>query len=242
MTRAGAAFAAAALIAGTLSTGAPAAVAAPPPPALTTVELASVDDAALARAAQVAVERGGSVVADGPGVALVELPPTAWNAVAAVDGVEVRRPVHVDVRPERAVLPEFGPSTTEAVAITGADAWHSAGLDGTGVRIGVIDFFDTQYWDEAEHGPLPQAGVDARCFEEGRDCTGDFFDGRDLGGEEHGVAVVEILRDMAPGAQIYIGQAATIADYELLVDWFVEQGVDVISRSLGSRYDGPGDG
>lgn len=208
----------------------------------TTVELVSQDDAALARATSVAVGRGGDVIATGPGVALVELTPFAWPAVARVAGVELRRPQPVDVRPERTFLPEFGPVTGEAVAITGADAWHTAGIDGAGVRIGVIDFFDTKYWNPDEHGPLPQPGVTARCFAEGADCTGDFFDGADLGGEDHGVAVVEIIRDMAPGAEVLIGQAETIADYELLIDWFVDQGVRVISRSLGSRYDGPGDG
>jgi hypothetical protein len=210
--------------------------------ATTTLEVASQDRAALDHAASIAVAQGGTIVATGPGVALVELPPTAWRLVAAVDGVELRRPVPVDVRPERAFVPDFGPVTGVAVPITGADAWHRAGVDGTGVRIGVIDFFDTTYWDPAEHGPLPQAGVNARCFSEGADCTADFFDGEDLGGEDHGVAVVEIVRDMAPGAEILIGQAETLADYELLIDWFVSQGVRIISRSLGSRYDGPGDG
>ena len=143
---------------------------------------------------------------------------------------------------ERAFAPEFGLDVGDAVTITGADVWHAAGVDGTGVRVGVIDFFDTTYWDSAEHGPLPEPGTTARCFRQGADCTADFFDGQDLGGEDHGVAVVEIIRDMAPGAEVLIGQAETIADYELLVDWFVGQGVQVISRSLGSRYDGPGDG
>lgn len=224
---------------------APTPVAAEPSPSgpwSTTLELVSQDEAALATATAIATTSGGEVVATAPGVALVELAPVAWPAVADVAGVEIRRPVPVDVRPERVGVPGFGPTTTDAVAITGADAWHTAGLDGSGVRIGVIDFFDTKYWDTDEHGPLPQAGTTARCFAEGADCTVDFFDGQDLGGEDHGVAVVEIVRDMAPGAEILIGQAETIADYELLIDWFVSKGVRVISRSLGSRYDGPGDG
>lgn len=207
-----------------------------------TFELLSQDDTALEDAVALAVDRGGEVVVSTPGVALVELPMRAWPAVAGVAGVEMRRPVPVDIRPERAFLPEFGPTVGSAVSIVGADAWHAAGIDGTGVRIGVIDFFDTMYWDPAEHGPLPQAGVTARCFRQGADCTAEFFDGNDLGGEEHGVAVVEILRDMAPGAEIFIGQAETLADYDLLVNWFAGRGVQVISRSLGSRYDGPGDG
>jgi hypothetical protein len=210
--------------------------------ATATLEMVSEDEDALDAAIAISVASGGTVLAAAPGVALVDLPPRAWPAVAAVAGVEVRRPMPVAVRPERAFLPEFGPTVGPAVAITGADAWHAAGIDGAGVRIGVIDFFDTQYWNAAEHGPLPLPGVTAVCFRQGADCTPEFFDGEDLGGEDHGVAVVEILRDMAPGAEILIGQAETLTDYELLIDWFADRGVDVISRSLGSRYDGPGDG
>ena len=47
---------------------------------------------------------------------------------------------------------------------------------------------------------------------------------------------------MAPGAQIYIARALTVSDYRTVVDWFASVGVTVINRSLGSRYDGPGDG
>mgnify|MGYP003114735607 CR=1 FL=1 len=153
----------------------------------------------------------------------------------------------VDVRPvtspATARFERFGPTTGEHVDILGAGPWHDAGVDGTDITIGVIDFFDvTRYWNVAEHGPKPVAGVTAVCFEAGTDCTSEFFDGVDIGGEDHGVAVVETIRDVAPGARVLIGQALTIEDYRRLVDWFVEHDVDIISRSLGNRYDGPGDG
>lgn len=153
----------------------------------------------------------------------------------------------VDIRPvtspTTARVERFGVSTGEHVDILGLEAWHDAGFDGAGVTIGVIDFFDVaRYWNEAEHGPTPVAGVTAACFEAGADCSADFFDGVDLGGEDHGVAVVETIRDAAPGAHILVGQALTIEDYRRLIDWFVERDVDIISRSLGNRYDGPGDG
>lgn len=153
----------------------------------------------------------------------------------------------VDIRPSTsstsARFEHFGPTTGEHVDILGARAWHDAGIDGTGVTIGVIDFFDvSRYWNPTEHGPRPVAGLTAVCFDAGTDCTDEFFDGVDAGGEDHGVAVVETIRDAAPGAEILIGQALTISDYQRLVDWFVDRDVDIISRSLGNRYDGPGDG
>ena len=159
--------------------------------------------------------------------------------------------LEVDIRPIRelattgsdAVLARGATPAATPAETTGADAWHAAGVTGAGVRIGVIDFFDVAlYWDESVLGPRPVAGVTARCFDRGADCTGEFFDGLDEGGENHGVAVVEMVRTMAPDAEILIGQATTIDDYTMLVDWFASQGVDIVNRSLGSRYDGPGDG
>ena len=107
----------------------------------------------------------------------------------------------------------------------------------------MIDFFDiTKFSDTSEHGVVPVAGVTARCFDTGRDCTAALYDGIDLGGEDHGIAVVEVIRDMAPGAQIFVGQANTLSDYRDLIDWFAANGVEIVNRSLGSRFDGPGDG
>ena len=152
----------------------------------------------------------------------------------------------IDVRPDQNLaddVQQFGPTTGAEVAITNAAAWHAAGIDGTGVKVGVIDFFDvTKYWNVAEHGPAPVPGVTAMCLNNGVDCTSELFDGASKGDDDHGVAVVEIIKDMAPGAQIYIARALTVSDYRAVVDWLAAAGVTVINRSLGSRYDGPGDG
>lgn len=159
--------------------------------------------------------------------------------------------VAIDIRPstryadglEDGLQEGFGPTSGSHVDITNATAWQNAGITGAGVKIGVIDFFDVAlYWNVAEHGPIPIDGVTARCLDRGSNCTGELFDGFDRGGEEHGVAVVETILDMAPEAEIFIAQATTVSDYRVLVDWFVRNGVTVVNRSLGSRYDGPGDG
>jgi len=208
-----------------------------------TVEIlndSATDIAATRRAVEVA---GATIVDTAPsGVMLARVPTATASRLIADLGGRARRPVHLDVRPEQ-VGPGFGPTAGSEVGITNADDWHAAALTGTGVRVGVIDFFDVNaYWNIAEMGPGPVQNVTARCISEGRDCSGEFFDGIDGGGDNHGPAVVEIVKDMAPDAQIYIGRASTESDYYALVDWFAAQGVRVISRSLGSRYDGPGDG
>ena len=201
-----------------------------------------------APAEAVASTLGATVTGRAPGVVQVDVPADAaapLGGVMPLLGVTMREPLEVDVRPEH-VPPapaQFGPTTGGADGLTNALAWHSTGITGSGVRVGVIDYFDVAlHWNETEHGPRPIPGVTAKCFDRGTDCTGEFFDGFDLGGEDHGVAVVESIRDMAPGAEIFIGQAATISDYQALIDWFVANGVQIVSRSLGSRYDGPGDG
>ncbi|MGH9135022.1 MAG: S8 family serine peptidase [Ilumatobacteraceae bacterium] len=198
----------------------------------------AVDPVAVVEAA------GGAIIDRAPtGVMLARVPALAVDALVDDLGATIRRPVHLDVRPEQALPEAFGPTAGSEVGVTNADDWHAAALTGEGVRVGVIDFFDVSaYWNIGEMGPAPVANVTARCLDLGTDCSAEFFDGVDEGGDDHGPAVVEIVKDMAPGAQIYIGRAATETDYYALIDWFASQGVRVISRSLGSRYDGPGDG
>ena len=210
----------------------------------TTVEIlnASAPDATSARRA---VEAAGGAINDTApsGTMLARVPAVNVGELVADLGGRVRRPAHLDVRPERANPEMFGATSGSEVAITNADEWQAMGFAGAGVKVGVIDFFDVSaYWNLGEMGPAPIANVTARCIAEGVDCSNEFFDGVDGGGDDHGPAVVEVVKDMAPGAEIYIGRASTETDYYALVDWFAAQGVRVISRSLGSRYDGPGDG
>ncbi len=217
------------------------------PVEMVTLEVVGDRPGDLAAASAVVSAHDGTILGEAPDVLLVSLPVDARDLLTAVVGGAVREPVPVDVRPESYPAandhPRFGPITGEQVTVTNADAWHDAGIDGSGVKVGIIDFFDvTRYWNPAEHGPTPVAGVNARCFDSGADCTDEMFDGVVESGDEHGVAVVETIRDMAPGVEVYLGQATTITDYRALVDWFVSKGVTVVNRSLGSRYDGPGDG
>lgn len=188
---------------------------------------------------------GGAVVDVAPsGTMLARVPAASVGTLESTLGGRARQPVHLDVRPDGGGVPEvFGPTSGSEVSITNADDWQAAGLTGTGIKIGVIDFFDVAaYWNIGEMGPAPVANATAFCRAEGADCSAEFFDGIDGGGDNHGPAVVEIVKDMAPGAEIYIGRAATENDYYDLLEWFEMQGVRIISRSLGSRYDGPGDG
>ncbi len=135
---------------------------------------------------------------------------------------------------------EFGPVTGENVVVTQAAAWHAGGVLGAGVRVGVVDFFDFSLWNPAEHGPSPRDAGRFFC----RDSSNSGFCATSGGvpGEEHGVAVVEIVKDMAPDAEIWLATVATASDLRAAIDWFAANGVSIVSRSLGAAYDGPGDG
>lgn len=159
------------------------------------------------------------------------------------DVLDVRPPPRPDTGIGRADTFVRTTSDTDHVAITGGDDWHAAGLTGAGVRVGVIDFFNLPaYWDTDRMGPEPVPGVTARCIEFGADCSAQFFAPAPSPGDDHGPAVVEIIKAMAPDAEIFIGRAATESDYYALIDWFADNDVRIVNRSLGSRYDGPGDG
>jgi hypothetical protein len=210
----------------------------PPAPEPPGAHSTAVDDGPLR-----AVASGHRPDADASGGQLDRRDDDAWSVFGDIP-LDVRPEAMSNGSPPRPdQTTAFGPTAGAQVALTNADDWHAAGFTGAGLRVGVIDFFDVvRYWKPAEMGPAPVANVTARCISFGDDCSAEFFNNVDLGGENHGPAVVEIIRDMAPDVEVFVGRATTEADYHALVDWFADNGVRVVTRSLGSRYDGPGDG
>ena len=187
---------------------------------------------------------GGIVTGAIPGeVVQATLAPSRIADLAAIPEVrEARSPRRVNQRPQ----PNFGPTTGQEVGVTNAAAWHTAGIQGALVRVGIIDYFDMSWWNPAEHGPVPTlANGHAFCA----DTTGLVPSLCTLAGEidssqglDHGVAVAEIVKDMAPQAEIFIATVGSVSDLMAAVNWFAVSGVSIITRSLGSAWDGPGDG
>ena len=204
--------------------------------ALIPVEILTADD----RAAERAVSRaGGTVTGSVAGQLVQALVPAGGVASLADDDSAryVQRPVRVNRLPRTEAV-GFGPTIGDEVALTNAAAWHDAGITG-GVRVGIIDFFDPSVWNPAEHGPFPDAAhqfcldaLDGLCTPSGQIAQGD----------RHGVAVAEIVKDMAPDAELFIATAGTTAETQSAIDWMVSNGVHIVTRSLGAPYDGPGDG
>ncbi len=202
------------------------------------VEVLTVDNASVERA----VNRLGGTVTGSVDGQLVQalMPPAGVEALSAIDAARyVQQPLRVNRLPPPEAV-GFGGTVGDEVALTNAAAWHEAGITGN-VRVGIIDFFDITLWNPAEQGPVPDAAhqfcpdlVNDLCTP-----TGQINSAK---GDRHGVAVAEIVKDMAPGAELFLATTATTAETQAAIDWFVANGVHIVTRSLGAPYDGPGDG
>jgi hypothetical protein len=200
------------------------------------------DDTDGARAA--ARQLGGVITGFVPGeVVQVSITASRVDELAVIDDADGVRSPLVANRPLAGVVEmpsraEFGPVSGENIAVTNAKAWHDAGIRGAGVRIGIVDFFDLTLWDVTEHGPFPTSGR-RFCL----DSSGSgFCSASGAPGEEHGVAVAEVVKDMAPDGELWLATVGTASDLRAAIDWFAANGVSIITRSLGAAYDGPGDG
>ena len=180
----------------------------------------------------------GVVLGSSPGVVLVKVPPVAVVALERRPGVEhVRLPLRVDLVPDP-VDDAFSVLATSDVhvGLTNASSWHAAGFVGAEVKVGIVDHFDGAVWTAAQAAGDVPAPVGTFCRSEGVVC--DLW----AAGSRHGVGVGEVIYDMAPGVVFYLATAVTVTDLAAAVAWFDDQGVQIISRSLVSQLDGPGDG
>ena len=134
--------------------------------------------------------------------------------------------------------PEFGPITSQGVQAHLVAPWHSAGITGEGVKVGIIDSFEGI---RSLMGTELPATVVGRCYTSvGRYSS-------NLGacdrGSPHGTGVAEAIVDVAPSVSLYIANPTAPADLQSTVDWMVSQGVSVVNRSASYPwFDGPGDG
>lgn len=201
------------------------------------------DDEAAARAAIAAV--GGRDVTEVTGQMLVaDVPAGRIERLQQASAVEaVSLPTLLSPPPGLGTtvpVPLFsGDLGGDVTSTTVMDRWHSAGFIGTGVAVGIVDYFHGGAWDDAEaRGEVPSpAGT--FCQDNGGTC--DLFTDPSLT-DVHGVAVAEAIHDMAPGATIYLATVITNEDLKAAIDYFAANDVKILSRSLGGFFDGPGDG
>ena len=128
---------------------------------------------------------------------------------------------------------------SQGVGLHGADAWHSAGYQGNGVKVGVIDR-GFEGFRQLMGSELP-GNVTARCYFDGPRQPSSRIADCEVDGD-HGTAVAETLVDAAPSVELYVANPISNGDLRNTIDWMAGRGVQVINFSLGKIVDGPGDG
>ena len=113
----------------------------------------------------------------------------------------------------------------EGGAVMGADQWHTQGLTGKGVKVGVIDMGFKDY--SMLLGTELPASVTTKV-------AGSYSE---FSMDEHGAACAEIVHDTAPDAELFLANAGDWdVDFHNAVEWLASQEVDVISSSIGINY------
>jgi hypothetical protein len=168
------------------------------------------------------------------------------NGDVRVRGENTADPAPHDAPPLHGRVPEADASASDRMSTrthatsplpvslrrTQAGRWHAEGLDGAGVRVGIIEYFDGTSYTNAE---LP-AAVGTFCRNNGVACN--VFSG----GSNYGVALAEIVHTMAPAASLYLVSVSTYDDLDDAVAYLDANSVDVVVHGLDWTLDGPGDG
>jgi len=182
----------------------------------------------------VSVVTSGVLVADVPLDGLADVEEADAVTAVALPGQSAAAPDTIRVAPQT-----VGTKGGEVYTKTRVLRWHRIGLKGDGVRIGIVDYFNRAAWKDARAKGEIAGASGTFCRSNGRKC--DVF-GMDDDTGLHGVAVAEAIRDIAPQAKIYIATVTTNADLKKAITWFADNGVRVMTRSLGGFFDGPGTG
>ena len=187
-----------------------------PPAGLVTVAIETTDaDATAAAVADV----GGTVAEALPTVVKADVPPRSLDELANSPGTTlVREPFYPRLDAQ-----------SEGVAQTGAGPWLTAGWNGTGTKVAIVDGGFLGY--SGKLGTELPAEVDAdlsRCGSPGITA--------------HGTAVAEIVHDMAPNAELLLVCIEDDVDFVSVMSTMQAEGVDIINGSFGFTLTGRGDG
>ena len=189
---------------------------------------------------------GGTVDGQGLGVLQAWVPLSALETLAALP--EVRT-----IRPADHLRPNLGSVTTEGDTILGtATVRQQFGVTGQGARIGVISGGIQGLEASIASGNLPPTTFHCQAATlvitlRSSDClTGEiliattggvtatpFPAGTDLATDPEGTAMLEIIHDLAPGAELWFASADTSVDVQAATS-FLAANVDVVLSDLGA--------
>lgn len=121
--------------------------------------------------------------------------------------------------------------TSQGVQQMNADGWTPCNYTGTGAKIGVIDLGFIGLASAQAAGELPAGVIEVDESGTGMEA-----------GTVHGVAVAEVVHDMAPDAELHLIKIADELDLEAAKDYCKANGIDVVNHSVGwsgfNFYDG----
>ena len=137
----------------------------------------------------------------------------------------------------------------------GVKKWQDDGRTALGIKVGIIDWsfrglndtpglVDLDIWDEDDN---PNGNAYCQPVKWGTWPMGRLLDWLSPFCEpfvtDHGVSMAELVRDMAPSAELFYAQANSPRQVYKAARWLDEtKNVDVIVHAAGWAYDGPGDG
>jgi hypothetical protein len=192
--------------------------------------------------------------ADGQGVASIDRDALA-KLGATVTGesesfLRIRTPIRAlrrlgaraDIRVARAptaarALDGLGSNLSESVALTGASTLQQGGLNGSGVKVAVVDLGFIGLASTIAAGELPANTVKVLLPGQSGSTYLESV-------TPHGVAVSEHVADMAPGAQIFCIRVNDEVDLQNAASYCFSNGIRVANHSVGwvnsSYYDGTG--
>ncbi|MFG2432002.1 S8 family serine peptidase [Streptomyces sp. NPDC048590] len=162
----------------------------------------------------------------------------AWKDLAPRDGRSRAaggiRKIWLDAKVRGTAAPALG---TPTVPLTGATRAHSAGLDGSGVKVAVLDT-----GADAGHPDLAGRIVASKVFVNGADGEDRTGHGTHTASTVAGTGAASDGRyaGMAPGASLLIGKvlgdngSGSISGIVSGMEWAVDQGADIVSMSLGA--------
>ena len=113
----------------------------------------------------------------------------------------------------------------------GVDRWQAAGFSGQGVRVAVVDAGFRGFSNRL--GTTLPANTVARSFRP---------DGDPEAGTDHGTLAAEVVHSLAPAAELYLLSFATVTELAAAAEFIAEEGIDVVSFSVGFIHNGPGNG
>ena len=164
---------------------------------------------------------GVSIIAQSRHLVEVSAPIAELARIAQVDGVQfVRLPIELNLH---AVV-------SEGVERIRARIYSEQGFTGRGIKVGVIDLGFIGVPSLRDRGELP--GLSHHDF------TGEGIFTK----TKHGSACAEIVHDIAPDAEIYLYKVDNVVSWQIAREEAIEDGLDIVSVSLGSPILGFGDG